>query len=775
MNRTLARRVTIVGVVRLAAILGVVCGLSCSPQQREATSILLITLDTTRADRIGCYGDERALTPVLDSLATRGVRFTQCITPTPLTLPSHTSMFTGLNPSRHGVRDNGVFLLPEALAVVTDRFKSAGYQTGAFVSAFVLARQFGLDRGFDTYDDRFYTERVGTRTTAAATRWIKGLDPERPYFLWVHYFDPHLPWRAPEPYRSLDLPDGYAKEIAAMDGSIGELLGSLRRRGLLANTTVLVVGDHGEGLGDHGEDEHGIFLYDETLRVPLLLCVPDGPTARVVETRTSIIDVAPTLLEAARLPALDAIEGKSLFGLLAGEPAFRRAEYAETYFPQLNYEHAMLRALRTERWKYIRAPQPELYRLADDPGERRNVFAEFPDTVLLFEDRLDRYLASLPPLPSGASSLSDEDRERLQSLGYLAGDGAPAPSPASENLPDPKEMLPYLPTFAEAKHAFQEGRWEDAARGFRAVLDHNPGSRVAALDLGKTLFRLRRPGEAAEVLEQAWQLSPDNGSLAKNLGEALRRDQRPAEALEAYRSALRDPHQHWSAVVGVVGSLIDLGRLDEARSFMTAEAARTSGRVDSTSAYAMSQKLTRQITRYQTLRGRREASPTDPILRLDLAGAAFDLGLWNEARRVLDFRTNDAHLEGSRQRILGSVALADADEAAALANFESARRKLPDDAYVLGHLVSLYLGAGRTAEALATADRAVRLDPKNAVLHYNRGCAQALSGQTGAAVASLERAVQLGYANAAKLLEDPDLGALQGDARFLELAEKAAR
>lgn len=760
--------VGIVGVVVLALSFA-----GCSKRERGPTNVLLITLDTTRADRIGCYGDENAHTPVLDSLAARGVRFTQCITPTPLTFPSHSSMFTGLNPSRHGVRDNGVFLLPEALPVVTERLAGAGYQTAAFLSAFVLARQFGLERGFDVYDDRFYNERTGVRTTAAAKRWIQQVDPDRPYFLWVHYFDPHMPWRAPEPYRSLDLPDDYAKEIAAMDGSIGELLGSLRRRGLLDNTTIVVVGDHGEGLGDHGEDEHGIFLYDESLRVPLLLCEPDGATASVVETRTSIIDIGPTLLEAARLPALDAIEGKSLFGLLSGEPAFRRAEYAETYFPQLNYDHAMLRAVRTERWKYIRAPRPELYRLPDDPGERRNLVAEYPDTVLLFEDRLDRYLAALPPLPSGASSLSDEDMERLQSLGYLAGDGAPAP--ASENLPDPKDMLPYLPTFAEAKHAFQEGRWEDAARGFREVLDRNPGSRVAALDLGKTLLRLRRPGEAAEVFEHAWRLSPDNGSLAKNLGEALRRDRRPAEALEAYRSALRDPHQRWSAVVGVVGSLIDLGRLDEARSFMATEAAQTTGRVDSTSARAMSETLTRQVTRYQSLQARRAASPADPIVRLDLAGAAFDLGLWNEARRALDFRTNDTHLEGSRQRILASIALADGDEITALAGFESARRNLPDDPYVLGHLVSLYLGAGRTEEALAAADRAAPLDPKNAVLHYNRACAQALSGQVDAALASLERAVHLGYSNAAKMLEDRDLEGLQGDARFLALAERAAR
>lgn len=755
---------------RLVALAVLALPSACTLHGGAPEHVLLITLDTTRADRIGCFGDRRAHTPTLDSLAAHGIRFSEASTPVPLTAPAHSSILTAKNPCRHGVRDNGLFVLDASLPHLAVRFRTAGYQTAAFVSAFVLAREFGLGRGFDVYDDRFYNERSGKRTTAAALRWLERADPKKPVFLWVHYFDAHAPWKPPEPYRSLDLPDGYAKEIAAMDGAIGDLLAGFRRAGLLSRTVILVAGDHGEGLGDHDEDEHGIFLYDETVRVPMILSLPRGPRGREIRQPVSLIDVAPTLLEATSLAPLPEAEGTSLFRLLEGKPWPRRAEYAETFFPEHNYDHAPLRALRTGRWKYVQGPEPELYRLTDDPHETRNLIADLPDTARLFQDRLDRYLASLPALPSGASSLSAEDLERLRSLGYLSG--GPPTETAARALPDPKRMRPYLDTFARGKQAFQEHRWADAAQAFEEVLRQNPASRVASLDLGKTLIRLGRHDDAARVLREAWNRSPENATLAKNLGEALRRAGRPTEALEAYRSASADAHQHWSSVLGMTGSLLDLGRLDEARALLTAEAAKESG-AEGKTAQELASRLEHQIDRYTALTHRHRQVPADERVRLDLAGAAFDLGLWQLARSALEFSSKDPYIEGSRLRILGSIAGAEDDSREALGCFERARTLLPEDAYVLEHLTSLYLGEERPGDALNAADDALRLGAKNAVLQYNRACAQALLGQTDASIASLERAVQLGYSRASRMLEDPDLAALAADPRFLRLAERA--
>jgi arylsulfatase A-like enzyme/thioredoxin-like negative regulator of GroEL len=736
----------------------------CGRQARP--SVVLITLDTTRADHLGCYGDRQSHTPTLDSLAACGVRFADAVTPVPITTPAHTSILTGLNPARHGVRDNGNQALDAAVPLVQEPFRAAGYSTAAFVSAFVLERQFGLARGFEVYSDQLYNERLGLRTARAVGRWIERCDPKRPFFLWVHFYDPHWPYRPVEPYRSLDLPSPYAKEIAQVDDAVRRVLSSLRRRGLLARTLVVVAGDHGEMLGEHGEPEHGVFLYEAALRVPLIVCLPGG-TPRVCDAPVSLIDIAPTLLEAAHLAPLAGAEGTSLMPLLRGKPrAARPAEYCETLYPENGFAHSRLYAMRGPRWKYIRAPQPELYDWVADPAEANNLMGALPDTARAFEKRLNRYLGSLPAAPTREHAMSEEDRARLESLGYVTGESAAAAD--SVALPDPKELTPQLGIWIAAREALDEQRWADAVPGLREVLRVSPRNAIAARHLGEALQRLGRYHEAVAVLDSALRYTPSSVTLARHLAVALRRNGQPARAYELYRVVAADPIQHWMGVMGMAGSLLEQGRDAEAQALLGRE---TQGRPDAQDALRMAQKL----SRYIELRQVRAAGPEGERVRLNLAGAAFDLGLVEQTRRALDFRSADPAIEGVRHRTLGSLAGAMGVPETAIAEFEQARERLPDDVYVQQHLAPLYLEVNRPREALRAALRATELGPPNAIDFYNLGCARARLGETDAALSALSRAIELGYHKAGKLLEDPDLAALQDDPRFITLAERAAK
>jgi choline-sulfatase len=729
-------------------------------------TVVLITLDTTRADHLGCYGDTQARTPTLDSLAATGVRFTQAVTPVPITTPAHTSMLTGLTPPRHGVRDNGKAALDPAVPLVQERFRAAGYQTAAFVSAFVLERQFGLARGFDAYGDQLYNERLGLRTARAAARWLDRSDAKRPVFLWVHFYDAHWPYRPVEPYRSLDLPTPYAKEIAQEDGAVRILLEALRRNGRLKGAVIIAAGDHGELLGEHGEPEHGVFLYENAVRVPLIVCAP-GSGPRVSEAPVSLIDIAPTLLDCARLPALAGAEGSSLRPLLRGEPRpSRPAEYCETLYPENGFAHSPLFALRTPRWKYIRAPRPELYDLAADPQEARNLDGAQPDTARAFARRLENLMRSMPAAPASAYALSEADQERLESLGYVSGEAAAGPD--STALPDPKELAPYLGTWTAARQALLEERWEDAARGLREVLRVMPQNVIAARHLGDALERLGRYGEEATVLESALRVAPRNATIARHLAVALRKDGRPARAYEVYALVEADPLQHWQGVMGQAGALLEQGRPEEAQALL---ARAIAGRDDAGDARRMKELVDRCVA----LRAAQTPGPAGDRGRLDLAGVLFDLGTLNEARRVLRFTSADPAVEGSRHRILGSIAGVLQENATAIAEFEQARVGLPDDRYLYQHLAPLYLAQDRPREALEAAIRSSQLGPPNPADFYNQACAEARLGETDAALAALARALDAGYRNAGMLLEDPDLAGVRDDPRFIALAERASR
>ena len=414
---------------------------SACRKQAPRWNVVLITFDTTRADHLGCYGNAVARTPAVDRLAAQGVLFENAYSSVPLTAPSHATLLTGRFPMAHGVRDNGLFVLGAEQLTLAEILKERGYRTGAAVGGFPLLARYGLNQGFDFYDDRLtptydsplagpsprrhefeFEERRAARVNEAVFDWLAGGRGE-PFFLWVHYYDPHRPHDPPVPYDQLFADRPYDGEIAYADESLGTLLARLGRDGVLDRTLVVLTADHGEGLGEHRELSHSYLLYDSTLHVPLVMRGPGLATGRRVTGRVRLADVAPTVLDALDIPVPPEMQGRSLEPLLGTSPpaAVERTHYAETLSPRLGQNWGELRALYEGRWKYVHGPKPELFDLAADPRELRNLVLAQPGQAATMREALSTFLQrNSPPGGSRMSPVDDETRARLQALGYLA-------------------------------------------------------------------------------------------------------------------------------------------------------------------------------------------------------------------------------------------------------------------------------------------------------------------------------------------------------------------
>ena len=509
----------------LAAVvaLGFGCGrLGGARPSGSGLNLLLVTLDTTRADRLGCYGHRAARTPRLDRLAAEGVRFETALADAPITLPSHASIFTGLHPFEHGVRNNGNFSLPDRFPTLATVLRERGYRTAAFVSSFILDRRYGLARGFEVYDDRMSeegraesapeAERRGDLTAGALGRWLaaRAAGPnEPPFFAWLHLYDPHEPYRPPSPFREQFAADPYDGEIAFADATVGTVLDALDARGLLARTLVAVVADHGESLGEHGEETHSMFLYESTLRVPLILWRPGVlPSGRVVRAPVRTVDLAPTLLDVLGAPALGAPHARSLRAVVdGGAGGAPVAAYAETYVPRLYMGGAALRMLRDDRYKLIAAPRPELYDLAADPGETRNRFAEEPRIAGALQRGLEELLSGAGDAMS-VVAVDSEAAEKLNALGYV-GAGAEAPSldRAGEGK-DPKDLIAVFNRLRRANDALRDRRFGEALPILDAALAEDPQNAFARMLRGNARLGLGQYGPALGEFRAYLALAP---------------------------------------------------------------------------------------------------------------------------------------------------------------------------------------------------------------------------------------------------------------------------
>lgn len=528
----------------------------------ERLNLLLVTLDTVRADRLGAYGYAAAETPALDRLAREGVRFNQAISAVPLTLPSHATILSGLTPPHHGLRNNGGGQFPQNRETLATRLSGDGYRTGAFIGSFVLDRRFGLARGFDVYDDKIErdpnapgaleAERPGSAVVDLALDWLEkaAQQGDRPFFAWVHLYDAHAPYTPPEPYLSRHRDALYDGEIAFVDAQVGRLLEFLDRHRLAKNTVVAVVADHGESLGEHGELTHGLLLYEPTLRVPFIVRAPGLLAAgRRVKSPVGVVDLAPTLAGLLRRdfgkstasPSAEPVDGRDLSAILqSGKETAEGDLYAETEYPR-TFGWSGLYALRRGRLKYIAAPRAELYDLSKDPDETTNLL-ERDNRRSDLEARLKQEQQGfLPPAP--AAGRTDDTVAKLASLGYVGGSLTSGMlSDGSKSLKDPKDMVLFFRKFEEANWALQEGRLDVASKTLQPLVLADPKNSVFRGLLAQAYRRKGDLGRAIGLYRQAVAAAPEDTDARYNLAVTLQEAGQAAEARRAIQEAIRrDP------------------------------------------------------------------------------------------------------------------------------------------------------------------------------------------------------------------------------------------
>jgi arylsulfatase A-like enzyme/Tfp pilus assembly protein PilF len=740
------------------------------PANASGMNLLVITLDTTRADAVGLYGNRDAVTPHIDELGRSGIVFEQCYSPVPLTLPAHCSLFTGRYPIAHRVRNNGTYVLPAAEQTMARVLKDRGYETAAFVASFTVAAKFGLAQGFDVYDEDFETGRSilnftaeipADRVTEKFSRWLDGRTGGK-FFGWVHFYDAHSPY---VPHGETTAGAGgepwslYEGEVRFVDAHIGKIVQALKAKGAYENTVIVIVGDHGEAFGEHKEQGHGIFCYEESLRVPLVLHNPRlFRSPKSVAGRVRLVDVMPSLLELLKAPTPSAVQGRSFWDLVDGREKEKREVYFESLFGQEEFNWAPLTGLIDGPDKYTSLPDAELYDIEADPRETRNLAAERRETAVTIDKKLAEFVRTAAA-GAGASrrELSPSDVTRLTSLGYVSSFSSKA-----QAMMDPKRAIGLYIEVVALKDLLAKKDFQRAGERLAAVLAGNPGLDLPDIyDIRyQVLKNSGRAAEALDVLRQAIARFPERESfkvfLAMDLIEAGQPDKardfcrelvvadgsmtaahvllgdaevllnEPGAALASYEKAASLEPQNGTVQAKIATVLVKTGELAKARAIL------------------------------QTLENRRDVveSPDFEEAMSALGRALLSSG---ESDRALEVYRKATVLSPDKPGAwlnLGGAYFALRDYAAAQENFE--KSVAVDEAYALGwsNIGQVYLirlledrDAATAEKALDYFAKAIGLDPKLAPAWNGRASVRMTMGQAAQAVRDYEEAIRL----------DPDL------------------
>lgn len=710
---------------RLAVLLGLggVLALGCGARRPPIRNVLLISIDTLRADHVSSYGFPRRTTPNIDAVAREGVLFRNVYTPAPVTLPAHSSMLTGTLPLVHGVRDNLDQRLPDSSVTLAEILKPRGFATAAVVSSFVLDRRFNLSQGFDSYDDRFdavhmigdVSERKGEETSAHATRWLEA-HAGAPFFLFVHYYDPHDPYQPPAPFATEWAGDAYSGEVAFADHCVGQVLETLKRLRLFDSTLIVITGDHGEMLGEHGELNHGFFVYEAALKVPLIFRVPGAKTAaRQVEQAVGLIDVAPTIAALLGAPIPKQAQGQDLSPWLTstgGGGAAARALYAETITPTRYYGASSLLALIADGWKYIETSRPELYDLRHDPGETTNLVREQAARAELFGKQLAQLVANAQrtAVPGEAATLDDDARRRLEALGYLnRGAGGSEPS-FDRSKEDPKDLIGFFRSDQRLSKLVDDKQYAEARALCDSMLRERPGFADCHLQMSKIAAAEGDLTAALAAARKAVALSPRSGPAQRHLAGLLQNKGDLEGALVHYRQALEVQPDAPEPKIRVGRALAEQGRLDEAVGLLRQAVAALpeSAEAHTQLGFALS----------------RQGKPKDAALSYRRALA-------------LDPASAEAHA------YLGSALASSGDLDQAIEHFRQALQARPQHAELHDWLGAALREKGRREEALQHFREAVRLDPGLVAAQLNLGRALKDQGQLDEAVTHYRRAIAL--------------------------------
>jgi arylsulfatase A-like enzyme/Flp pilus assembly protein TadD len=648
--------------------------------------VILISIDTLRSDRLPMYGYEKVKTPNFDSLRSDSILFEKAYSHCPLTLPSHVSMLTGLLPAETGVRSNiGFRFDPSAHPTIPQLLKQEGYTTGAAVSAYVLRRSTGIGEAFDFYDDELPQksgggslgdlQRGGGETVAAATRWISA-QGDSPFFFMLHLFEPHTPYAAPEPFRSL-FDDPYDAEIAAADSMVGELLASLKESGVYDRSIIIFTSDHGEGLGDHGEEEHGIFLYREAIQVPLVVKLPGGAMAgQSVATPVQHIDFLPTVAALTGAAAPAGLQGGSLVEIARRPTDRERTVFSESMYPRIHLGWSELRSVVNGAWHYIEAPRAELYDMENDPLQKRNVVAQERRTYAAMRRTLEPFRRELEV----AAQIDPEEAAKLAALGYLGGTAGAATGP----LPDPKDRIGDIALMRSAARAAAAGRLAEAIEGYDAVLQTNPRFTDAWTELARAYDQVGRLEDAERAYRRAIEIAPAvSGEVAISLASIYMRLNRFDDAAAHAELGLR------SAPGAAKLLLADaaLARGDAAR------AERLAGEALADPAHRTSARVLRARALVSSNRLEEAEAQVAEARRGQAAG--------ERAAPLLDFVEGDIHARLDRPR-------------EAEAAFRRAMRDYPAEPRPYASLAILYLIDGRPADADRLMENLAKSNPSPA-------------------------------------------------------------
>jgi arylsulfatase A-like enzyme/Flp pilus assembly protein TadD len=564
-----------------AASLLCVIGLALNLHAANAKpNVVVITLDTVRADHLGCYGYKPIQTPNVDTLAGAAARFSHAYTTVPITLPAHASLFTGSFPMATGVHDFASNTLPDSALTLAEILREKGYVTGAFLGAPVLDSRYGLNQGFDTYFDHFdfssmdegrndEIKRPGNVVIDEALGWLRKTS-HKPFFLWVHLYDAHNPYAPPEPYATRYKTRPYDGEIAFADAQIGRLLASLRRSATFENSVVVLASDHGEGLGDHGEQKHGFFIYDSTVHVPLIVKVP-GAAPRTIADDVSLVDVMPTVLQALRIPIPSSVQGRSLLNGILGRPDPEASNvYSETYLPLLHFSWSQLRGLRRKGLKYIEAPRAELYDVAADPHESKNLVTARPAVAQVMRDQFLTMVNRYTPasgIAEGGKALTDPALlSRLHALGYVNTPVGTIAEASGKQLPDPKDRVQVYELFWDAMADSQHGRVSESLQKLREAQKIEPDSLSIIFLAGLDYFQIKDFQNAIQMFSRTLELKPTFSQPYYYLGVIYAQMGNNQAAIDNFKKTLELDPANFTAAFGLGSTYLRLRQIEEASS-----------------------------------------------------------------------------------------------------------------------------------------------------------------------------------------------------------------
>jgi arylsulfatase A-like enzyme/Tfp pilus assembly protein PilF len=690
---------------------------------RPRPNVLLVSVDTLRPDHLGCYGYEHVQTPNIDMLASEGALFTDVSSSVPLTLPSHATLVTGLYPPTHGIRDNGFMALGPEYVTLAEILRAEGYSTGGVIGAFVLDSRFGLDQGFDHYDDdlsegrqprRFaYTEINADVVTRKAVAWLR--QAREPFFAFVHYYDPHTTYEPPQPYASMYRASPYDGEIAYTDQAIGRLFDFLKEQGLYDNMLIVFLSDHGEGLGEHGEPAHGVLVYESTLKVPLIVRAPRDshlrdifPPGSIIDRVVSLVDICPTLIGMLGVDAGHEFDGENFLASMQGSTDGSSIHYFESIYPYFAYRWSPLRGVRAGRWKYILAPEEELYDLTADPGETRNLVRREGQRAHDLKNHLARIVAAKEREQTPDRSRLDHDEVRkLQALGYISGTQSTVPTELEVEGTDPKRILPaFAVKMGAGEDAFAAGDIEGAIDHFSQLVEMDPDNPQAHAFRARGYIELGRPEQARQDYLRIIEIDSTNSTPYFHLGNLAQEEGDLETALGYYEKALDLVPGSPEALANIGSVLLEKGLLDSGIAVLR-----------------------------EALRG----DPRNEIALVNLGLVHYRQGEYEDAVEVFG-RTLTVNPQNIKALVnTAAIFIAKGEIDSTIVYLEKANRFAPENITILSNLGNAYRQKGLIAEAKRCYLKATSLDPDDVLSLYGLAAVKAGEGNTQEAAAILER------------------------------------